>query len=82
MARIGDKVRLSVADTGTGMTQASFDEALKRGVRLEKGDDLAEGNGYGLSIVAELAEQHGLEILLTKDRLNGTEINVDFSGAS
>jgi signal transduction histidine kinase len=82
LSRIGDKVRLSVADTGTGMTQASFDEALKRGVRLEKGDDLAEGNGYGLSIVAELAEQHGLEILLTKDRLNGTEINVDFSGAS
>lgn len=82
LSRVGGKVRLSVADTGTGMTQASFDEAMKRNVRLEKGTDLAEGNGYGLSIVAELAEQHGLEILLTKDRLNGTEINVDFPKAS
>jgi len=68
----------SVSDTGSGMNAEQFDAALQRNVRLEEGVEKADGNGYGLSIVSEIAEKYGLSIQLNENRQSGSEVQVFF----
>lgn len=71
-------VQLEVHDTGFGMTREEFSAALDRNVRLEKGAQLAEGMGFGLAIIKELAEQHNLSLSLCTDNKSGTGVSVGF----
>jgi len=78
MKRQGDRLLLAVEDTGIGMSESQFKAALEHNVRLGEGAKRAEGNGYGLAIVEELAEEHGLTVSLSEKQRSGTAIQVDF----
>lgn len=69
--------RLEVHDTGAGMTEAAFEQARKRGERLEGLSGSVEGHGLGLSIVCRLLAARGLAIGLLPRRSRGTSIFVD-----
>ncbi len=74
----GHGASFKVCDTGSGMTQEQFNAALQRNVRLEEGSKQAQGNGYGLAIVAEIADAHGLILRLNEKNEKGSEIEVLF----
>jgi len=57
--RRGGKVRIEVHDTGSGMSEAQFEQARQRSMRLAKNSASGTGEGYGLSIVSELAQRRG-----------------------
>ena len=71
-------LRLQVADTGAGMTEAEFSAVLDANIRLEEGARRADGIGLGLSIVREISNKHGLKLSLGPDREFGTAVRVDF----
>lgn len=68
--------RLEVHDTGPGLAPDEFQLAQERAVRLPAGAALSEGNGFGLSIVMEIAQRHGLLVQLCPRRRTGTSILV------
>ncbi len=53
-------LRIEVHDTGIGMSDDEFQTAMQQNTRLERGEDIAEGYGRGLAIVAEQVEAYGL----------------------
>jgi len=53
-------LRIEVHDTGIGMSDDEFQTAIQQNTRLERGEDIAEGYGRGLAIVAEQVEAYGL----------------------
>ncbi|MGJ3264182.1 MAG: sensor histidine kinase [Salinarimonas sp.] len=55
-ARVGERVRLAVADDGPGIPADALDTALARGGRL---DARGSGAGLGLAIVQDVAEAWG-----------------------
>jgi signal transduction histidine kinase len=59
----GDRVLLSVADTGPGIPEGDRGRAVERFVRLEKSRSVP-GSGLGLSLVAAVARLHGGELRL------------------
>jgi len=73
----GDKIRFEVLDTGVGMTSEQFEAALAPNIRLKEGADQAEGNGFGLSIIKELAEKHDLKLSISPSREVGTGVLVE-----
>jgi signal transduction histidine kinase len=74
--RSGHMIRVEVHDTGTGMTEQQFSKAFRRKTRLDGAPEIAEGNGYGLSIVGELCQKHGLTISRCPDRTTGFGIAI------
>lgn len=72
------KLRFEIHDTGVGMSSDEFAAALAHNVRLKEGADQAEGNGFGLSIIKDLAEKHDLKLSLSPEHSQGTGIFVDF----
>lgn len=62
VAADGGKVLLRVVDQGPGIPAGRRAEALSRFARLDT--QVAEGSGLGLSIVARVAELHGLPLAL------------------
>ncbi|MCC6780265.1 MAG: HAMP domain-containing protein [Hyphomicrobiales bacterium] len=54
----GERVLLSVADSGGGIPQADRTRAIERFVRLERSRSLP-GSGLGLSLVSAVARLHG-----------------------
>lgn len=75
--RRGGALRLEVHDTGVGMSEQEFSQAMRRGERLKDGSDLAEGHGLGLSIATKLLKQRGLSIGLLPRDGGGTSIFVE-----
>ena len=74
-ARRLDKVlRIEVHDTGIGMSAEAFEHAKTRRVRLDEGQAEASGEGLGLSIASDLAEQNGLRLYRSPYRENGTSL--------
>ncbi|MFV2093043.1 MAG: ATP-binding protein, partial [Hyphomicrobiales bacterium] len=63
-AKIGEEIRISVADTGPGVSPADQERVLGRMVRLEASRS-APGSGLGLSLVAAIAHHHGARLDLT-----------------
>lgn len=61
LRRTPDGPRIEVHDTGPGMSADAFDAALSRHARLPETID-QPGHGIGLSLVRDLAEEHGLRI--------------------
>ena len=65
-------LRIEIHDTGPGMSQAAFDKAKERTMRLNPDDPATTGKGLGLSIAIELAKRNGMAITLSKLRKTGT----------
>jgi signal transduction histidine kinase len=59
---LGTSVRLTIADTGTGMTQDEVEHAFERCYR-GIGKDHLGGAGLGLYLVRELVHAHGGEVV-------------------
>jgi len=59
----GDRVLLSVADSGPGIAEADRPRVLERFVRLEQSRS-KPGSGLGLSLAAAIARLHGGELTL------------------
>jgi signal transduction histidine kinase len=59
----GDRILLSVADTGPGIAERDRERAVERFVRLEKSRSVP-GSGLGLSLVSAVARLHGGELRL------------------
>ena len=70
----GGWIRLSVGDTGRGMSQDDLDRAFDRFVRR---DDSAPGTGLGLSIVKSLVDLQGGRIHVDSTPGVGTTFTVD-----
>ncbi len=66
-ARVGDRVALSVADTGAGIAPENRTRVLDRFVRLEQART-RPGSGLGLSLVAAVAHLHGGTLRLEDNR--------------
>lgn len=63
--RRGDRLIIAVYDTGPGLAPDALERVLHRRERAAAGDDNPGGEGLGLSIVGDLAEEHGLRLLAT-----------------
>jgi len=63
LQRVGNLVRLEVADTGPGVPADRRETVFDRFVRLE-GSRSTPGNGLGLSLVRAVAKLHGGEVWL------------------
>ena len=74
-------LRLEVHDSGPGLSQAEFDAAVGRAVRLQRHAGI-EGAGLGLAILRDLAGTHGLDFGLIRPRATGTSIFVTLPGVS
>ncbi|MEM8750462.1 MAG: sensor histidine kinase [Pseudomonadota bacterium] len=70
-------LRIEVHDTGTGMSGEEFKTALNRHARLDHNRDSAEGSGFGLTIVRDLAEMHHIKLLHLGDRKTGTSLALE-----
>lgn len=80
--RRGDMIRLEVHDTGAGMSEAEFRQALARGERLAQEGGSIDGHGLGLSIVSELVAKHGLNAGLLPRSTPGTSVFVELPRAA
>ncbi|MDP6787117.1 MAG: ATP-binding protein [Rhodospirillales bacterium] len=69
---------LIVEDDGPGIPEALRSRVLDRGQRL---DESAPGNGIGLSIVREMAEMYGGELVLGCSPLGGLEARLRLPAA-
>ena len=59
----GDRILLTVADSGPGIPEADRARAVERFVRLEQSRS-QPGSGLGLSLAAAVARLHGGELTL------------------
>jgi hypothetical protein len=63
----GERIVLTVADTGRGIPEADRGRAMERFVRLEQSRSLP-GSGLGLSLASAVARLHGGELRLEDNR--------------
>ena len=59
---VKEGLRIEVHDTGIGMSEVEFQTAIKQNTRLQSGEEIADGFGRGLAIVAEQVDAHGLTL--------------------
>jgi signal transduction histidine kinase len=57
--RAGDRVSISVRDTGMGIPKESLDRLFQRFYRVPGTENVVRGTGLGLSIAKSLVEAHG-----------------------
>ena len=74
VARVGDRLRLSVDDDGPGIPPDRRDEALRRFARLDPAR-AAGGAGLGLALAAAVARLHGGTIVLA-DNAPGLSVTI------
>ncbi len=63
-----ETVLIHVDDDGPGLAPDQWEQAVKRGVRL---DETAPGTGLGLSIVADIADMNAGDLKLSESPLGG-----------
>lgn len=72
-----DRVRLSVADTGIGISDADRERVFERFYRAEEaGARAIPGSGLGLAIVREVVDAHGGRVEIESTRGEGTTVIV------
>ena len=75
----GEKINLSVSDTGIGIPPQSQDRVFERFYRVDKSRSKAEGGtGLGLSIVKHAAMYHNATVSLQSEVDKGTTVTVSF----
>ncbi len=74
---LGDRVELSVADTGVGIPEADLPRMFERFHRVKHSRARThEGTGIGLALVHELARLHGGGVAVTSQEGRGTTFTV------
>jgi len=71
------RLRITVEDDGKGLTDAQYEQAIQRGIRL---DETKPGTGFGLSIVGDLAKAYKGEFVLKKSDLGGLSAEITLPG--
>lgn len=76
---VGDRVVLTVEDTGIGIPSKHIDRVFERFYRVDKSrSKQTGGTGLGLAIVKHIAEQHNAKIEIQSEHQKGTKITVSF----
>lgn len=84
----GDKIRLSISDSGIGIAPENIDKIFDRFFRVSAEQLVSEanGSGLGLSIAKWIADEHGIKISVASELGKGTtftlEIPVTFRKAT
>ena len=73
------KVRIEIADTGSGISQADQEKIFDRFYRVENAVHTEQGTGLGLSIVRGIIEKHGGEIRMASELEIGTTFWFDLA---
>ena len=73
------KVRIEIADTGCGISQADQEKIFDRFYRVENAVHTEQGTGLGLSIVRGIIQKHGGEIRMASELNIGTTFWFDLS---
>ena len=73
------KVRIEIADTGSGISQADQEKIFDRFYRVENSVHTEQGTGLGLSIVRGIIEKHGGEIRMASELGVGTTFWFDLA---
>ena len=76
----GSQLVASVADDGPGVPQSEYERIFRRFYRLER-SIRTPGTGLGLSLVAAVAELHGMEFCAS-DNAPGLRMTITFDSAS
>ncbi len=63
-----------VADNGPGVDPSNYEEALKRGARL---DEATPGTGFGLAIVDDLAKAYKGALQLSRAKTGGLKVTLE-----
>lgn len=71
------KMVFTVFDDGPGLKKEQYEEALKRGARL---DETTPGTGFGLPIVDDLARAYKGGLALGKAKIGGLRIDLTLPG--
>jgi PAS domain S-box-containing protein len=79
--RVGDRARLTVADTGIGIPEKDLPHVFERFYRVERPGTEIRGTGLGLAIVARLIERMGGVISITSEAGKGTTVSVEMRAA-
>ena len=73
------KVRIEIADTGSGISQSDQEKIFERFYRVENEVHTEQGTGLGLSIVRGIIEKHGGEIRMASEVGVGTTFWFDLA---
>lgn len=72
------RLEIMVEDDGPGIAKEEFENAMRRGHRL---DDAKPGHGQGLGIVKDIAALYGGSLVLAKSKLGGLQAKLDLPSA-
>jgi two-component system sensor histidine kinase PhoQ len=75
ISKIEYALTIDVVDNGPGVDASKRNEILKRGQKL---DEKVEGQGIGLSVVAELVHQYGGNISILESETGGADFRLSF----
>ena len=73
------KVRIEIADTGSGISETDQEKIFDRFFRVENAVHTEQGTGLGLSIVRGIIEKHGGEIRMASELGVGTTFWFDLA---
>lgn len=69
-----NEVSVSIVDEGKGMTPEQVEHIFDRFYQTESGDPAAHGLGLGMSIVKQIIDDHGGEIIVSSRLGEGSTI--------
>ncbi|HEU4852068.1 MAG TPA: PAS domain S-box protein [Telluria sp.] len=76
-----DRVRISVSDTGAGLSESQLSQLFQPFNRLGQEDGVEEGTGIGLVVTKQLVELMGGQIGVRSEVGAGTEVWVEFAAS-
>ena len=77
---VGERVLVSVQDTGIGISKENQEHVFERFYRVDKSRSKATGGtGLGLAIVKHIAAKHGASLSLESELGRGTTMTVVFN---
>ncbi len=69
------KIMIAIEDDGPGLKSDEIEKILNRGTRL---DEVSEGQGIGLAVVADIVKSYDIEMNFAESRLGGLNVTLEF----